>query len=338
MRRLALTTILIGTLGTLTIAPAPAEARYYGHYGGHHGGYHGGHHRYRHHGGLHYRSSHSYRHRYHGGYRHHRPYYRSYRHHGGHHSPLYSLLSVPAHVAYAALKVPAAIVGGLTGHGHRDHGGPGGRYHPDDGGVRGGDGRAPGTDGAPPANTAPPGNGNGGTQGRYEESNLTDNWDALAQGAYRHALRGFGDAATAAPRTGKPKVGYALAAALGGDLDRGAWAMKRALRADPEALEYLQLDAQLEPAVAALIDRYQARGDDADAVLMTASLHVLRGDEAAAGQILAQHGQYRDRSEFLRLAALVDSGDRHDRGHDRGAGDGTPATDPLRGSVAMQQR
>ena len=37
-------------------------------------------------------------------------------------------------------------------------------------------------------------------------------------------------------------MGYALAIASNGNLERAIWAMRRAFRIDPDALHYLQLD------------------------------------------------------------------------------------------------
>lgn len=344
MRSLTLATILLTVFALFAITSAPATA-YGGHYGGghhggyyggghhggyygggHHGGYYGGGHYGGHHGGHHYGYGYPYRYSYygghHGGYGH-GGYYGPYSYHGGYHSPLYSLLSIPAYVAYAALSVPAAIVGGYghgyDGGGHGDSGHYNGDQQPDSGHG--------------PDNATPPGNDNGSTQGRFNDTKYADNWDALAQGSYHSALRGFGDEATAQPRKGTPKIGYALASAMSGDLDRGAWAMKRALKYDPESLNYLQLDAEFKPVLEDLIGRYETQSH-ADAVLMTASLHFLNGDSGAAGQTLAQYGQYRNETGFAQLVALVGASD-----------DGTQTTEEKKpprgldpGSIAIHRR
>jgi len=266
----------------LFLTPGDAEARYgyYGHYGYRHHGY--GYHR------PYYGYGHSYRHRgYYSGYRGHGYGYR--RHHGSSHSPLYKLLSIPAHVAYGVLKIPAYVVGGLTGSYSGGYSGP---YRNDDSGAD-----VPATDynGDSDNSTEGPSatdSSNGSTTGNATPIPRNDaGWAALARGDDRAALQHFSQMAMANPRQGIPKVGYALAAAGAGDLDRGSWAMRRALRYDAESLHYLQVSDGLSARLDTLVTHYQDRlvnqGNNSNTVAMLGALHYLQGDRESARQVLA---------------------------------------------------
>ncbi len=111
-------------------------------------------------------------------------------------------------------------------------------------------------------------------------------WARLASGEYSAALSVFAAEAARHPKVGKSKVGYALSAAAAGDLRRGVWAMRRALRIDPDSMHYLIIDESLRPRIEQLITRYQTYPDrtsgNADAAFMLASLHYLLGDAGTA--------------------------------------------------------
>ena len=111
-------------------------------------------------------------------------------------------------------------------------------------------------------------------------------WTLLAQGRPSDALQVFSRQAVNNPAKGGPKVGYGLAAASTGDLARGTWAMRRAIRIDPAALHYITLDDALRPRVNELITRYASEaersGSSQEAAFMLASLHYLAGDTDAA--------------------------------------------------------
>lgn len=283
----------------------PAEARYYGshysigygHHGRHHGGHlgihfrHGGHHghSYYHHGRHHHRGFHQSGH-YYKPYRYHRYHYRPHyyhkNHHGYYHNPLYKLLAAPAYLAYGILKIPATIIGSLTGSYHHS----GHHYYQDgnDAGYTNHDG-----DASRPETTTPDKRNSSGPDQPQSSMQSSDEhaWDLLTQGHYPEALREFGKQAIAQPRKGVPKVGYALAAAAGGDLDRGSWAIQRALKYDPDALHYLQLEGKFQSALAELIGRYRAQlehpsAGQQDAVVMLATLHYLSGDKPAAREVI----------------------------------------------------
>ncbi len=111
-------------------------------------------------------------------------------------------------------------------------------------------------------------------------------WSLLANNQASAALYDFGRQAESSPSKGNPKIGYALASADLGQLDKGVWAMRRALRNDPGSLHYVALDQNLDSKVKQIIQKYEKKlaysSRDADAAFMLASLHYLRRDIKAA--------------------------------------------------------
>ena len=116
----------------------------------------------------------------------------------------------------------------------------------------------------------------------YTDNSLAAGWDYLEKGYSRDALNSFSTAAQANPSSGTAKVGYALATADLGRLDRGVWAMRRALRIDPDSLHYVNGKTGLRYKVEHLVDRYEKfdhyRIEDADAYFMLAALYFLLDD------------------------------------------------------------
>jgi len=117
-------------------------------------------------------------------------------------------------------------------------------------------------------------------------SHTATGWTLLGNNQASAALTDFGRQAQASPSKGAPKVGYALASADLGQLDKGVWAMRRALRTDPHALHYVTLDQPLDAKVGQIIRQYEKKLDyssrDGDAAFMLASLHYLRRNIEAA--------------------------------------------------------
>lgn len=306
--------IIVWALGySLPVQARGYGGHYYGsHYGygysGHHGYRHGRYgHGYRHHGYRHGRYGYGYRHgyRHYGRYGHHRgPYYvyrhnsyrypvysgRHYRSHG--HGPLYTLLSVPAHLAYGILKTPAVIVDSLT----RPHSSE--NYTSDGNSIPQHIRKDQATTQSTQINQPVKKNSRASGSG----------WDALAEGRYSDALQLFRILAETNPDRGIPKAGYAIAAAADGDLDRGIWAMKRALQYDAESLNYLRMDMELGATLTNLISHYQIRmnnDQDSDTGLMLASLYFLSGDLGTARQTLELSRQYGQSDNLTRLDNLI---------------------------------
>ena len=232
--------LAFGLLAGVVLVPSAASAAGGHHYSGRHGG-----HRY---------SGHHY-----GG--HHRGY--SY---GGHHGGLHLGLSFGRHGSYS---------GGYLGYGrHRSYGGYGSRYRSPYYGSYGNYGTSRSYAAA--------------SASRYRSRDTTPYvadasrsgrtvaapWDLLAAGRYADAQLAFGYQASGDAGNSVPKVGYALASALSGDLNKGVWAMRRALQSNPDALEYVTVSQQLRPRIEHLVHGYARH---ADARFMISALHQLLG-------------------------------------------------------------
>jgi len=141
----------------------------------------------------------------------------------------------------------------------------------------------------------------------YSASGANDKqgWSLLARGEQRRALKTFATQAQNNPKNGTIKVGYALAAAASGDLDRGVWAMRRAMRIDPDTLHYLTLDEDLKGIVNHLITRYKNdshyRVETTDRDFMVASLYYLLHDTEAAGRFLPDQDTHASAKNLDRL-------------------------------------
>jgi len=124
-----------------------------------------------------------------------------------------------------------------------------------------------------------------------------DGWKLLKDNHPKDALNAFAIEAQNNPAKGMPKVGYALASAETGQLDRGVWAMRRALRFDPESLHYMTVDQSLQPRIKELIHRYDydsASAKATDAAFMRASLHYLLRESVEAKHAMDQVVQAHD--------------------------------------------
>jgi len=145
-------------------------------------------------------------------------------------------------------------------------------------------------------------------QNRTYDRDVGNGWTLLSNNQASAALSDFGRQAQASPSKGSPKIGYALASADLGRLDKGMWAMRRALKTDPDALHYVALDRRLNMKVQQIIRQYEAYSPgDADTDFMLASLHYLRRDMKAARNHIDQAMQAEDRStSTTNLLALID--------------------------------
>jgi len=122
-----------------------------------------------------------------------------------------------------------------------------------------------------------------------------EGWDALSRGNARFALDIFAIQSQENMGSGIPRVGFALAAAANGELDRGARTMRKALSIDPDALNTIQVIDELRLTIDLLTEEYTAaiqNGDpDFDNSFMLATLSYLKQDYAAAGDMIASADQ-----------------------------------------------
>ena len=149
-------------------------------------------------------------------------------------------------------------------------------------------------------------------------------WARLANGHYSQALSIFAADIRSRPSDGAPKVGYALSAAGAGDFRRGVWAMRRALRVDPNSVHYVVVDGSLRRQVERLLVQYQQTGgnalDRADAAFMIASLHyLLRDTTSARASFNAAVANGETSPSATNLKRLIESKITPEKQHARGA-------------------
>lgn len=134
-------------------------------------------------------------------------------------------------------------------------------------------------------------------------------WSLLSQGQYANALNAFAQEAETHPTDGAPKMGYALASAATGDLERGVWAMRRACRIDPESMHDFTAPEGVDRVVEGLIGTYNGPAESstpaADSAFMLASLHYLNGDMQSAHEAITQAADLGDRSPSANNLAQV---------------------------------
>ncbi|MEM8864245.1 MAG: hypothetical protein AAGF31_01710 [Planctomycetota bacterium] len=117
-------------------------------------------------------------------------------------------------------------------------------------------------------------------------------WDLLADGDAAAAARWFAGRIEQDTTAAVPKVGYALASAARGNLDRGVWALRRAFLADADAVSQIMLSGKLRPQIQAITEAYEQSlaeaGPNADAEFMLAALYQLQGEELKAMGMVEQ--------------------------------------------------
>lgn len=111
-------------------------------------------------------------------------------------------------------------------------------------------------------------------------------WELLAKGDNVEAARTFIDEIGKDEMAGAPKLGYALAMAAGGDLEKGTWAIRRAFDVDPEGTSDVVISGKLRSVVESVTEKYVAdaetNGIGKDNSYSLATLFMLQGDIEAA--------------------------------------------------------
>ena len=125
--------------------------------------------------------------------------------------------------------------------------------------------------------------------GGARETRVGRGFRYLIDGDPKRAVTVFAKLAEAQPYDVLPKLGYAIAMSELGELELGVWAMRRAIRTDPEAVRDAPLPYLLRPRVRALLAVYHPAhsddpqlGHDEGAHFMVAALSWLLGDQAGA--------------------------------------------------------
>jgi hypothetical protein len=119
----------------------------------------------------------------------------------------------------------------------------------------------------------------------YDEE-FAQGWNLLKRDRPGDALEIFARLALASTVKGGAKVGYSLASAELGKLDKGIWAMRRALRMDPVALHYVAIDDGLRSKVEQVAERYEwsnldSENDPGGSFMLAAVYYLLEDMEAA---------------------------------------------------------
>lgn len=122
-----------------------------------------------------------------------------------------------------------------------------------------------------------------------------EGWDALSGGNPGFALDIFAIQSQEDMGNGIPRVGFALAAAANGELDRGTRAMRKALSIDPDALNPIYVNEELRLTIDLLTEEYTAAMQSGDPYFdnsfMLATLSYLKQDYTTASNMIASADQ-----------------------------------------------
>ncbi len=111
-------------------------------------------------------------------------------------------------------------------------------------------------------------------------------WKHLANGEIERAKVRFSRLLRKSPRSGLPRVGLSLSAAIGGDYEKAAHEMRLAFVQDPDGAGDIPSRPWLQERLGALVDYYRGivTGDrnDIDSAFMLAALNYLLNDSQSA--------------------------------------------------------
>jgi len=151
-----------------------------------------------------------------------------------------------------------------------------------------------------------PGNSSGHSYSNNSGDYNAHGWQYLSAGNTAQAVNAFGLAAQHSPNHAGAKVGYALAHTVSGDYARGAWAMRRAIAADPYALKQVAIDSAVNQQLHGVIYGYQSNYRNSDHAFMTAALAYMTNDKSSAERAIRDARKYGDRSsEAKKLKQLI---------------------------------
>lgn len=135
-----------------------------------------------------------------------------------------------------------------------------------------------------------------------------EGWDALSGGNAGFALDIFAIQSQEDMGNGVPRVGFALAAAANGELDRGARAMRKALSIDPYALNDIQVTNELRLVIDMLAEEYTAalqhQGQGFDYSFMVATLSYLKQDFSTASEVITNADQSQSANNLRQILSL----------------------------------
>ncbi len=133
--------------------------------------------------------------------------------------------------------------------------------------------------------------------------NENEGWVRLAKGNADYALDIFAVQSQQNLNSGKPKVGFAIAAATMGEKERANRAMRKAVRIDANALNSVDINT-IEPTIKQLTESYQSNKNntiDTDTSFMMATLSYLKQDYATANTLIAENDQSQSANNLREL-------------------------------------
>jgi hypothetical protein len=131
--------------------------------------------------------------------------------------------------------------------------------------------------------------------------NENEGWERLAKGNADYALDIFAVQSQQNLNSGKPKVGFAIAAATMGEKERAIRAMRKAVRIDANALNRVDINT-IEPTIKQLTESYQSNKNNTnDTSFMMATLSYLKQDYATANTLIAENDQSQSANNLREL-------------------------------------
>ncbi|MBI4006789.1 MAG: hypothetical protein HY356_08970 [Gammaproteobacteria bacterium] len=132
-----------------------------------------------------------------------------------------------------------------------------------------------------------------------------EGWDALTERNISKAIDIFAVQSQQDLYSGIPRVGFAIAAAANGELDRGISAMRKAVSMDPAAMNYIQLNKELDEMIYFMNEDYKLALQDNesqfDLSFMVAALSYLQRDYATANDALAESDRSQSADNLRKL-------------------------------------
>lgn len=137
----------------------------------------------------------------------------------------------------------------------------------------------------------------------YEYSN-NEGWDWLAKGNTNYALDIFAIQSQQNLNSAIPKIGFAIAAATNGEMNRATRAMRKAIRVDADALDKINI-INIKPTIETLTENYQSissnNKNNTDNAFMVSVFSYLQQDYSAANNFIAGNDQSQSANNLRKL-------------------------------------
>ena len=127
-----------------------------------------------------------------------------------------------------------------------------------------------------------------------------EGWYWLAKGNSDHALNIFAVQSQQNLNSGKPKIGFALAAASNGEVDRANRAMRKAITINPDALNNIPLD-DIDHKFNLIVDHFNDIEDNNDKSFMLATMLYIQKEYQAANELMRNSDQSESANNLRRL-------------------------------------